>query len=437
MKNRILILLLALFAPALSVPGETDADPESRYIMIMRAQGQVFAEAHPETFNRGNMLEVAEHFPPYSPDNEINVGVGGMFSYFRYDIEVVEESLRRFLALSEELDVPIWIRLDGEHWLDARPDLWNWWDPEMPGYDPANARNVEWTHWGPEHAIKVSWRNWGRQIRVRPAINLMSPEYRAANEEALERIIPIIADWYEALPEDRKGLFAGISGGGETAVGVNSYYYPNGNDVLGEPESADPFRLLVLEDTLSRGVQQIGYAAVSGAGIREEGDIEEEDLVEVCRRHVEWTARKMHEMGLPRDRIYSHTFGNKHGEALFDAAVNEYSVPGWSSYWHTTDILEDPGVVRNIARPDVPHWGSVEWLLLFPTDRTELWKRAVSNTINAPGLKLMCILNWEGIDGPESTVPEAINAVIDAGLQPRELPGGPRDVRDKSLYEIE
>lgn len=270
-----------------------------------------------------------------------------------------------------------------------------------------------------------------------PAINLMSPEYRAANEEALGRIIPIIAEWYEALPADRKGLFAGISGGGETADGVNSYDYPNGNTLLGRPESSDPNQLLVLKDTLSRGVQQIGYAAVSSAGIRDEGDIEEEDLVEVCRRHVEWTARMMNELGLPQDRIYSHTFGNRHGEALFDAAVNESSVPGWSSYWHTTDILEDPGVVRNISRPDVPHWGSVEWLLLFPTDQEERWRRAVSNTINAPGLKLMCILNWEGIDGPESRVPEAINAVIEAGLRPRELPGDRRDERGKSLYEIE
>ncbi len=111
----------------------------------MRTQSEVLDEGRPETFTADALKEIARHFPKYDDDNEINVGVGCIFSYLRYDIGKVEESLKRFLAASEKENIPVWIKLDGEQWWDARPDLWNWWDPEQPGYDPENAKNVEWS----------------------------------------------------------------------------------------------------------------------------------------------------------------------------------------------------------------------------------------------------------------------------------------------------
>jgi hypothetical protein len=412
-------------------------DVSSRYLLFMRTQGQVFNEGYPDTYSEQNMLEISTNFPPYSPTNKVNVGVGSMMSYFRYDIDTVEKSLRRFLELSEKLSIPIWLRLDGEHWLDGRPDLWNWWDPAKLGYNPENAKNVEWTWWSSEYAIKIAWRNWGRQVRTTPTINLMSKDYIKANEKALEQLIPIIAEWYKNLPEDKKDLFAGISGGGETAIGVNSYYYPNGNELVNKPESEDPpSRGLIIDDTLSRGMQQIGYAAVFSAGIRTNGDLTEDDVVEVVRRHLRNISKKMYELGIPKEKIFSHGFGNMTGEKLFDAAVNEYSNPGWSSYWHTDDVLKDKGVVRNISRPEVEQWAPVEWLLLYRTDETLRWENAIRNTLTAPGAKLMCILNWEGVTDPGSTVIKAVNGVLKEELNPRKLPQPHSGSYEKSLYEV-
>ena len=34
--------------------------------------------------------------------------------------------------------------LDGENWWDQTPELWNWWNASLPGYDPGNVNNVEW-----------------------------------------------------------------------------------------------------------------------------------------------------------------------------------------------------------------------------------------------------------------------------------------------------
>ncbi len=412
--------------------------PKQRDLVFMRTPETLDA-GNPASFTPGRLKEIADAFPAYGPDNEINVGVGAIFSYFRFDIAVVEQSLRRFLQTSEAANVPVWIKLDGEQWWGARPDLWNWWDPSKPGYNPKNAENVEWTGWSPDHAIKIAWRDWGRQLRVLPPPNLMSPSYRKACDEAMERLVPIVVDWYNRLPKKKKGLFVGLNVGWESGIGTSSYYYPNGNDLLDKPESGDPpGGGVVLDDVLSRGMVQIGYAAVSTAGLRTRGDITENDLAEVVRLHLLDLSRKASELGIPKGKLFTHVFGNAKGEKLYDSAVNGYATPGWSEYWNSTDILKNKGVVRNLHRAGVEQWGSVEWLLLYPVDDAPIWYAAIQRTINAPGLKMMCIYNWENIDQPGSAVVRVVNRVIAEGLSPQELPtlgtgdgaSSPYDVKD-------
>jgi hypothetical protein len=397
--------------------------PEQRMLVFMRTQAQVLDENRPETFTTDALKDIGKHFPEYDNDNEINVGVGCIFSYLRYDLGKVEESLKRFLTASEKANIPVWIKLDGEQWWDARPDLWNWWDPSQPGYNPANAKNVEWTCWSPEHALKIAWRDWGKQLRVLPPPNLMSPAYRQACHEAMERLVPVIIQWYSDLPERKKGLFVGLNVGWESGIGTSSYYFPNGNDLLDKPEANDPpGNALVIDDVLSRGQQQIGYAAVSTAGLRMSGDITESDLVEVVRLHLLDLSKKACELGIPKDKLFTHAFGNAKGEKLYDAAVNEYANPGWSEYWNSTDIMKNKGVLRNLHRPQVQQWGSVEWLLLYPVEKAQIWYTAIKRTLNAPGLKMMCIYNWEIVDRPGSEVIRVANRVIAEGLDPQPLP---------------
>jgi len=409
--------------------------PEQRYILFMRTQGVGLQEGRPETVTPKVFTEIAGHFPEYDPESEILTGVGGVFSYFRHDIDVVEDSLRRFLKHARETRTPVWIKLDGEQWWDARPDLWNWWDPDQPGYDPDNARNVEWSYWGEEHALKIAWRDWGRPLRVLPPPNLMSAEYRAAVHEAMEQLVPVIVDWYRDLPEEDKALFAGLNVGWESSIGTSSYYLPNGNDLLGAPPGDDLEPRLVIKDVLSRGVQQTGYAAVSSAGIRTDGDIEERDLVEVIGRHLLDLSRKARSLGIPKDKLYTHPFGNADGEMLYDAAVNSHAHPGWSEYWNSLNIVKNPGVLRNLHRPEVEQWGSVEWLLLRSVEDAHHWYTAVKRTINAPGLKLMCIFNWENTAAKGPNVPRVVNRVIREGLEPTDLPPFDKE-KAKSLYEV-
>jgi hypothetical protein len=137
-------------------------------------------------------------------NTKIKIGIGFIISYLNMPIDKAITKLQKYLSLSEKFNMPVIVQLDGEQWCSNRPDLWNWWDKNKPGYNPKNKKNVEWTGWTPDSAVKIGWRNWGRQIRVLPMPNLMSPEYRKACREDMKKLVPIIMDWWHALPKKKE-----------------------------------------------------------------------------------------------------------------------------------------------------------------------------------------------------------------------------------------
>jgi hypothetical protein len=94
----------------------------------------------------------------------------------------------------------------------------------------------------------------------------MSPRYRKACHEKMAQIIPVVLDWWKALPAAKKELLVGIKVGWESSIGVNAWYYPNGNALLDKPAGADPTSGIKGELPPARRVA-IGYAAVRNAGL--------------------------------------------------------------------------------------------------------------------------------------------------------------------------
>ena len=259
---------------------------EQRYLVLNLTPGLGWHESQPESLAPAH-LDALRAKLPFDHRGPVRLAVCYIFSYLNNASPATfDAALRQCLATAEATDTPVLIALDGENWWGARPDLWNWWDPTKPGYDPQNARNVEWCGPGPEHAVKLAWRNWGRQIRIGPPPNLMSPRYRAACDEQMRRIVPIIAAWSQALPADKRDLFVGVKLGWESSIGVNAWYYPGGNDLLDRDPRDDPQTGLKTDLLPSRGVATLGYAAVATAGLRTDGQVTEADQVEVVRRHL-------------------------------------------------------------------------------------------------------------------------------------------------------
>jgi len=397
-------LTLALILASCSIPASVTAgEPQNvQYILAHRGDPE-------ESLTREGFEEIKRALP-VPRGARIRIGTGFIFSYLYSKYGKAAENLPRFLHLALETDMPVLVELDGELVWHDRPDLWNWWDPSRPGYDPANAENVEWTGWGPEHAIKVCWRNWGCQHRVLPAPNLMSPRYRQAVREGQRQLVDITLAWWKDLPPSKKHLFIGIKVGHESSIGVNAWHYPDGNDLWGRPESEDPVSGLKPEEVPARGVVQTGYAAVKAAGIRSEGAITEADIAEVVRRHLRDLCSEAAGAGVPRQKLFTHGAAWKEEELLYGAAVNEFSCPGWSFYKHAGDPRKDKGAQRELKRSDAPYWGAVEWLYQGPRE-VGPWRQALTNTLADGRCRLLSIYNWEGIRESKNVL-EAIRQVV-------------------------
>ena len=398
-------VLTALFSLILILSGQRDAVARQQYLVVNIIPG----ERYEEVFQQVRQLQS----PKSSAD--VRLGIGAIFSYLNESRDSCKSRVLKFLSLAQQYDIPVIVQLDGEQWWDARPDLWNWWDPGRDGYNPRNRWNVEWTGWGPEHAMKIAWRSWGSQIRVLPPPNLMSPPYRRACHDEMRVLVPLVLHWWKQLPDDKKSLLIGIKIGWESSIGVNAFYYPNGNDLLNRPESEDLRKELKGDEVPGRGVVASGYAAVTTAGLVRSGALQEKDLAEIVRRHLDDLCSLAAELGVPREKMFTHVGGWKEEELLYDAALNRYSCPGWSFYRHASDPAEDKGVQRVLKKSDAPYWGAVEWMLMGTDDR-QAWHDAITRTLSIPKCRYMCIYNWSGIRGNRGAV-DAVKSILEAGLR--------------------
>ena len=320
-------------------------------------------------------------------NGEVRTAVSVSVSYNNFPIDAVCESIRRICLQSEKHCVPVYFHLDGINWWDAHPELWNFFDPSLPGYDPDNRKNVEWYDWDESCAVKLGWRNWGSQIRVRPAPNLASPRFLALQREKLDRILPIIRSWRDSLED--KTLFGGIVFGWELSPYVQAYFYENGNDCYDAPRSEDP----------TGGVENsiaLGYAAAKTLGLQPDGGVITEETVEaVCAFTHDFLIGIALEHGIEKSELITHTYvggkTSRGGGHSGIASVREGVTAGWSFYGGEVSEL-DPQIAFTDGR-----WALIE---CRPWDLDEkLFLDAYRK-----GAEIVNIYNWESIRDDERSL---------------------------------
>lgn len=395
--------LLAAYRAAICAPPADDF--KDRYILVNVRE----SELQPDSLQRIVALKGSD---PTAP----RLGVGIIISYLRHAPEENLALLRKTLELCEAQRLAVIVQLDGEQWWGARPDLWNWWDKSRPGYNPANVENVEWSGWGPEHALKIAWRNWGQQLRVLPPPNLMSPRYRAACHVEMRPLVEEIVRWRMALPEDKRWLLVGVKVGWESAIGMGSHFYPNGNALLNEDPANDPHIKARPNILPGRGFQPIGYAAVATAELAKSGELLEAHLAEVIRRHLADLSAEVRRGGLPREQVFTHCGGWAEGERLYQAAVNDDSCPGWSFYRYGRDPRGDKTAMAALATSNAPHWAAVEWLPIGAKTADD-WQSSLRTTLATDGCRYACIYNWRQIKD-DATALEGIRRALAEPLLP-------------------
>ncbi len=156
--------------------------------------------------------------------------------------------IRSAFAAARVHDMALMLHFDFHLAWKHRPDLWNWFDPAKPGFDPNNKYNVEWHGWdGPPN--KVHYLNHGVLERLPPNMCYTSKRTRAEVTRIVSKVIgPILREEIATLKaEGKEALFAGVLVGSEPSI--DDYSKPN-------PELAK----MMKEDDVSRGTARLSGA---------------------------------------------------------------------------------------------------------------------------------------------------------------------------------
>ena len=423
-----------LFLSSAAVRGDTlFAHPS--YVCVNKAFPGGWLVTDPSTFTQRSVDALLASFNGTrgSDTRKLCVSFDLWSLYGGANASVYLQSVDALLALVDANDLPLSISLDATQWWQGRPDLYNWWDPSLPGYSPENVANVEWTAPFAANATKISWRNWGAQFRMpTPHPNFASPLYRAAAAESLTPIAARIAAWYTALPPTRKYLLAYVRVSQETWVGTNYYFYPGGNALIDRPASEDP-------TGGPAASLQLGYAAVCGAlDTMERGTtpgcggsvgappeaLTPAQLDAVTQSVMNFFAQLLLDAGLPRSKLMSHvgTFFQRAPPctpftpsfpfacAVFNspsAALLPTAFPGWSMYAADADAAADEGVPAALGALVGAPWGAPEFSI-FSGTRAQ-WTAALTGLADYRNNRLVVVQNYESIAGD----PDVCAAVAD------------------------
>ena len=345
-----------------------------------------------------NFDRIEQYFGAWN-DTDLAVGEAAMFYIFERPIAKLNLELKNHLILSQRKGIPILVELDPiTFWSDV-PELWNWFDPNRQGYNDANRENVEWTDWTSASAVKIGWLNWGRQIRLDPMANLFSPAYQQAVRERMGVLLNSVAEWYSALPDDKKYLLAGIKIIGEFAFGLNNWYFPNGNS-----ESADPVYAPNQSKDPSWGFQQMGYAALKYSGIKQSGTITSGDIVALEKAYVNWLVGVIEPYGFPRELLFAHAGGwNQH----LTSCIHEKVCASWS--WYSKSSLRtDATIMQMIQTMSAPWWGAAEWAIGTSSDKNT-YKNCLSDALSINKCRFISV--FENVVGDGGSTPSNNNAI--------------------------
>lgn len=406
-KKYLILVIAFLLSSAVCNSNVPEWDGPDQYIVLSTTDNRI-------TSSNGNGYKViSETFGSFD-GKSVAVGVAPMLRVFQKDMSEFEKELKLHLKYSQQYKVPIFICLSTFVFNTARPDMWNWWDGNKAGYDPMNRFNVEWTDWTADSAVKIGWLNWGSQMRLPPMPNLMSSKFRKELKVAFITLGSIVKKWYNELPEEDKWLFIGFRSTDEVAIGINNWYYPGGNNYLDQPEENDPQYGLNVYDLPARGVDTIGFAAVKTAGIKTSGTITIEDINEVCRLHCEYSSMVLFNLGFPREKIFSSSFGKTLGECK--TCLTKYSCPSWSFY-HSNAIT--PGnfasALEALSYSDAPYWAMAEWGVGVGTT-AESYQTALETGLGI-GTCRFIRLTGEFFRPPSKVIPDALEEALKKIIQ--------------------
>jgi len=390
-----------------------------QYILLNKASfyngAYAWNQDNPSTCNQASIDDILNTVGNLGTDKR-RVGVSVQINAFDTYTTESHEFLQNLFNLSITNDIPIGFAIDSFEFWDTRPDLWNWFNSSLPGYNPNNIQNVESTDWisTNETALGISWRDWGSQFRVSPHPNLASPTVLAAYIDTIRPYVAQTAAFYKSLPENKQYLLAYVKISWEISIGTNFYFYPNGNQYINTNPTNDPKTGIV--DSV-----QVGYNSICTLGLACDGNLTVNQLDTVVRNYLSTMGNVFLQEGLPRNKLLTH------GGASFGKHLSNYSLlnseqaaiipeanPGWSFYSYAYNPPVAPGIDVALDSLNNSPWAATEWYYMGGNNGStmEQWISAFNNTLSYRNPRLVDVFNWESMRNDKDGAVAALQTML-------------------------
>ncbi len=259
--------------------------------------------------------------------------------------------IRSAFTAAHAHDMAVMLHFDLHLAWKSRPDLWNWFDPHRPGYNPNNKFNVEWHGWdGPPN--KVHYLNHGVLERLPPNMCFTSKRMRAEVTRLVSSVIgPVLREEVARLKaEGKEALFAGVLVGSEPSI--DDYSSPN----------SDLKRMMKEDDAPAK---PLGYRALLDRGFSAANPPEDfrKALAAVIQETVAFWCEQFVAAGIPAEQLYPHVAAPAPIEVMnapIWTAFNKCSRPGWTTY--AVGVLGESfkPIYDELAKHGNPAWAGVE-----------------------------------------------------------------------------
>lgn len=301
------------------------------------------------------------------------LGFGPGIPFWVRDESSVRQAIRRAFDTARRTNVAAHFLVDDHIGWDERPDLWNWYDPTRPGYNPENKKNVEWYDW----AGTANKRRYMTPVGTpsqSPHMCYNSPTL----EKEIHRIVSEVVgsalreEINKLKLENKQYLFAGITIGAEP--GFDDYStIPDLYRILPtlpQPVQSQERMTLVQASRLMEEDKapyaRLGYCSLTNADYSPNNPPANvnQALARINQQLIEYWDKQFVDNGIPCSRIYTHIAASaaqdNSNNAPISIAFNPYARPGWTTY--QTGILQNgfQPLYGELAKHGNPAWGGVE-----------------------------------------------------------------------------
>ena len=341
MTKFIAVLLVGVLGWSCACIGETCSLKDANEVEYLIFWGPYPGDA-PDQFDRIGPL--AARLGTTGDGKRRQLGFGPGIPFWLGQESVINQALRRAFDTAKRTNVAAHFLIDDHIGWDERPDLWNWYDPAKPGYNPDNKKNVEWYDWEGTPNKRRYFTPSGTPSQS-PHMCYNSPAVEKETTRIVRDVVgPALQKEIDNLKKENKSyLFAGITIGQE--AGFDDYStIPKLSDI---PPATDPFhsqlrvsltQAAILMDEDKAPHRRLGYCSLTNAGYSKANQPANFNLAltEINKKFIDFWDKQFVMAGIPCSRIYTHVAAavrqDGNNNAPISIVFNRYARPGWTTY---------------------------------------------------------------------------------------------------------